>query len=401
MESRDHARLGPSSAHRWMTCPASVRVAEALEIEGADTGSVYAAEGTAAHSVAEIYASRAFGLLTPIQADAAMAAWRGTHADSEYDEEEMVKHAQTYVRVLMGPMTQPGATLRLEVRGQSGIEGVWGTSDAVVTDPDVLTVVDYKYGQGVRVDADDNEQLKFYALGAWEADLMGTATTVALIVVQPRLDHVSRWECTVAELLAWREEVARPAAERTKDPDAPFNPSESACRFCPARGQCHAQMKWTTELDFGGLDFFEEEEIGKAIDLMSPEDYATALRILPAVRQWCSDVEEHALTRVYSNGEDIPGWKAVLSGGKRVIPDPAQAIKVLVEAGYKREDVERIPDPTIQTLGVLDKVVGKKILPHILGDQLTMSEGRPSLVPDSDNRPAVTSTDSAVADFAD
>jgi hypothetical protein len=250
------------------------------------------------------------------------------------------------------------------------------------------------------VDADDNEQLKFYALGAWEADLMGTATVVTLIVVQPRLDHVSYWTCTVAELLAWREEVARPAAERTKDPDAPFNPSESACRFCPGRGQCNAQTAWITALDFGGLDFFSDEETTEAIDLMRPEDYAVALSILPAVRQWCADIEEHALTKVYSNGEDIPGWKAVMSGGKRVIPDPEQAIKVLVEAGYKREDVERTK-VEIQTLGVLDKLVGKKILPHILGDQLTMSEGRPSLVPDSDNRPAVTATDSAVADFGE
>lgn len=388
-ESSDHAKLGPSSAHRWISCPASVRLAESMRAEGVEGNTEYAAEGTAAHTVAEIQASRAFGLLTEIQADAGLSAWRAQY-DGKYDEAEMLKHADTYIEALRPFMARPYSVLRLEVKGQTGIDGVWGTADAVVTDPTELIVVDYKYGQGVRVDADDNDQLKCYALGAWESDLIGTATVVRLVVVQPRLDHVSEWTCTLDELLAWRESVLGPAAELALTDDAPFGPSQSACQFCPARGQCSAQMEWVARRDFGADP-----------DLMTGDDFAEALEMLPAVRAWASAVEEKALTKVYSNGEPIPGWKTVLSGGKRIIPEPEKAIEVLVKAGYDRDKVVRPQKVELVTLGDLDKVVGKKKLPFILGDLLDETTGKPALVPESDNRPSVTALDSATNDFAE
>lgn len=393
VESSDHARLGPSSAHRWMSCPASARLVDLIKAEGEEGFSEYAAEGTAAHTVAELTASYLFGQITEPQYEAGKAAWLGTYSE-KYDWEEMAGHALTYVETLAPFVNAPKASLRLEVRGQSGIEGVWGTADAAITDPYTLTVVDYKYGEGVRVSAIDNPQLKLYALGAWESDLIGTATRVRLVVVQPRLDHVSEWTLPLADLLDWRENVARPAAEACDDPDAPFGPSEEACRFCPARGQCKAQMQWIAQRDFG-------EE---SVDLMTPEDYAEALALLPSIRAWATVVEERALEMVYSKGEEIPGWKTVMSGGRRQITDEKAAIEKLVAAGYDRSKVERVPEPTIQTLGELDKVVKvgkKKVLAYVLGDLLKMTEGRPSLVPESDGRPAVTALDSAANDFAE
>jgi hypothetical protein len=114
-------------------------------------------------------------------------------------------------------------------------------------------------------------------------------------------------------------------------------------------------------------------------------------------------VEEKALERVYSKGEDIPGWKAVLSGQQRKITDPDAAIAKLVDAGYKHEDVTKPPVTQIQTLGVLDKVVKvgrRRVLDKVLGELLTMSDGRPSLVPEDDPRPAITANDQAASDFA-
>lgn len=405
MESRDHARLGPSAAHRWIHCPASVRVAEALEVVGADTGSIYAAEGTAAHTIAEIKASYRAGLITEMMMDAALAAWRGSNAGAPWlgerdileAQEEMLLHAITYADVIDAERArQPGPTeMHLELKVYPGVESVWGTGDCVVIGSDIVSIIDYKYGTGVRVDAEDNEQLMFYALGAVEADLVGLAKTVRMLIVQPRLDHVSEWEIPIADLLAWRDEVAIPAAALARSDDAPFGPSEGACRFCPARGQCKAQMEWVVKRDFG-----PEENL----DLMDGDDYAEALKVLPAVRAWASAVEEKALARAYGDGEEIPGWKVVLSGGIRTIPDPNAAIAKLIEAGYPREKVERQPPPTIETLGNLDKVVKvgtKKVLAQVLGDLLRPPVGKPALVPESDGRPAVTSLSQAVADFSD
>ena len=402
MESRDHARLGPSAAHRWISCPASVRVAESLEIAGADTGSIYAAEGTAAHTVAEMVASYRFGLITEPMFKAGMMAWRASIAgsawlgdrDVEEAEEEMIGHAQFYADVIERERArQVGTEMRLELKVFPGVPSVWGTGDCVIIGPEEVAIIDYKYGTGVRVNAPDNEQLMLYALGAVEADLIGLAKLVRIIIVQPRLDHVSVWEIELDRLLKWRTEVAIPAAELAMTDNAPFGPGEEACRFCPARGQCKAQMEWIVNRDFG-----------QDLDLMNGDDYADAIAVLPAVRAWATAVEEKALERVYGKGEKVPGWKAVMSGSKRIIPDPDAAITRLVEAGYPREAVERIPPPTIETLGVLDKVVRvgrKKVLAEVLGDLLTTSEGRPSLVPESDSRPAVTANDTAADDFAE
>lgn len=402
METRAHARLGPSAAHRWIHCPASVRVAEKLESEGADTSSTYAAEGTAAHTIAEIVASNRFGQITDDMMAAAIAAWKGSYAgaawlpeDVSLDEalEEMLMHADTYADLIgVERARQHTSSMHLELKVFPGVESVWGTGDCVASGPEIITIIDYKYGTGVRVNAEGNEQLMFYALGAYEADMIGLATTVRMIVCQPRLDHVSEWEIPVAQLLEWRDTVARPAAELALTDDAPFGPSDEACRFCPARGSCRAQMEWVIDRDFG-----------EDLDTLDNDDYAKALEMLPAIRLWATSVEEKALERAYSKGENIPGWKVVQSGGQRKITDEEAAVEKLVAAGYNREDVERTK-VSIQTFAVLDKVVrvGKtKVLAEVLGKLLGKSEGRPSLVPESDKRPTVTANDSAAADFAD
>lgn len=402
VESRDHARLGPSAAHRWIHCPASIRAAESLSVEGAEGYTPYAAEGTAAHTVAEMVASHRFGLITEQMLEAGLAAWRGQYVDAPWlgdadiheTEAEMVAHAQTYADVIERERARQHATeIHLELKVFPGVPSVWGTGDTVITGADEVAIIDYKYGTGVRVDAPGNEQLMLYGLGAYEADLIGLAKLVRILIVQPRLEHVSVWEISVEDLLKWRSEVAIPAAELAMTDDAPFGPSEEACRFCPVRGQCKAQMQWVADRDFG-----------QDTDLMDGDDFAEAIGLLPSIRAWCTAVEEKALERVYSNGEQIPGWKAVLSGQMRKIPDQQAAITKLVDAGYDRDAVVKPPKTELQTLGVLDKVVkvGKKrVLAEVLGDLLTMSEGRPSLVPEDDPRPAITANDQAASDFAD
>jgi RecB family exonuclease len=376
-------------------------VAESLAVEGVEGYTPYAAEGTAAHTVAEMVASYRAGLITEAMLEAGLAAWRGQYANAPWlgeqdiheTEAEMIAHAQVYADVIERERARQHHTeMHLELKVFPEVPSVWGTGDCVIIGADEVAIIDYKYGTGVRVDAPDNEQLMLYALGAVEADVIGLAKLVRIIIVQPRLDHVSVWEIDLERLLKWRAEVAIPAAELAMTDDAPFGPSEEACRFCPVRGQCKAQMQWVADRDFG-----------QDADLMDGDDYADAIAMLPAIRAWCTVVEEKALEHVYSKGESIPGWKAVLSGQKRIIPDPDAAVTKLVEAGYPRDKVERTTT-TIQTLGELDKVVKvgrKKVLAEVLGELLKMSEGRPSLVPEGDPRPAITANDQAASDFTE
>lgn len=402
MESRDHARLGPSAAHRWINCPASIRLVEQLEVSGTviDTSSNYAAEGTAAHTIAEICASLTFGQITKEMAEAAFAAWRGSNAEAKWlgDRDihevldEMIAYASHYVETIQ-QFRESTSAMHLELKVDPGVESVWGTGDCVLIGPKWVTIIDYKYGEGVKVFAPDNEQLMFYALGAVEADLLGSATHIRMVICQPRLDHVSIWEIEIAQLLKWREEVARPAAALALSDDAPFGPSEKACQFCPVRGHCKVQMQWIADRDFG-----------EDLEVMTNEDYAEALAMLPAVRAWAAAVEEIALKKVYSDGETIPGWKAVVSGGTRKILDESAAIEKLVEAGYEREKIVRPYVEQIRTLGDLDKVVkvGRtKVLDKVLGDLMGRTPGKPAMVREDDARPAVTANTTAADDFAE
>lgn len=383
-----HATLSPSSAERWLQCPASVRVIEALPAQE-DHGSVYAQEGTAAHALAELMARYQIldvGVPTPAWYDAMLKKWRKEY-DIDHDAEvEMTEHGQAYVNYLLTRLDEiPNAQLLLEQKLPTGVPSSFGTSDAVLVSPTLVESVDYKYGLGVRVEATENPQLRLYGIGALEAygDLLGEVETVRLTIFQPRLQHLDFEELPAAELRAWRDAII-PIAEAALGPDAPFGPSDTACRWCPASGQCVAQMEWATIRDFGVKP-----------DLMGVDELAEALDQIPFIKAWCAAVEAYALNRVYSEGNPIPGYKVVMSGGRRSVTDPVGLVVAAKEAGYKTEDVT-----VLKTIGIgeLEKLL-KDDFETVAAPFITKGTGSPSLVPESDSRVAITPEGQAAHDF--
>lgn len=390
---RAHATLSPSSAERWISCPASVRMIESLERTD-DGGSVWAEEGTRAHDLAEIEASLAFGLITEDQYKKRYRHWHNVALSHGDDVEEMERHAATYVDMLQDIAADLGkdgekVTVRLEIRVQTGVPGCWGTADAVLMTSKKIAVVDYKYGKGVRVAVKRNPQAMLYGVGVLELlNLLGTVEDVVLGICQPRVDHgLTTWELTAESLVAWRDEEAMDAALESGRPDARFGPSEDACRWCPAAGVCKPRMVHITQRDFGNPD------------LMDADELADAVTRLPELSHWAKAVEAEALKQVYSEGKSLPGLKVVLSGGKRGITDKDAAIETLVAAGYDEDAVTRQPPRDIETLGTLEKVVGKANLPKVLGPLLKKGDGSPSLVPEDDPRDAVSSLTQAATEF--
>ena len=386
---RAHALLSPSSAERWITCPASVRLIESLD-RSDDGGSEWAEEGTRAHSLAEIEAAYEFGLTTHDEYRVFRAAWLQKALDHDDDIEEMEGHVATYVSMLQDAhagLSEDGAvTVRLEVRVQTGVPGCWGTADAVLIGRTRVVVIDFKYGQGVRVHVHRNPQLMLYGVGVLElVDLLGTITHVDLGICQPRVsDGLSMWGITAASLREWRDHEAQEAAQESQREDARFGPSETACRWCPASGVCKPRLLHITQKDFGNPDLMDAEELADSV-----------LRI-EELRDWCKAVEAEALHQAYSEGKTLPGLKVVMSGGKRSIKDKEAAIERLVAAGFDRDKVTRADT---QTLGQLEKIVGKARLPEILGDALNPGKGSPSLVAEDDPREAISPTTEAGKDF--
>lgn len=376
----EHSRLGPSASERWLSCPASLRMTEALGLER-DRPGPYAEEGTNAHTLAEITTRRLlFNEGTTQEYD----AWKALVTLEQADE--MRKYTAQYSLFVKQSMEAiPDSVVLLEQRVHPGVPECWGTADAVIVSPTLIHVIDFKYGRGVPVDAEDNPQLKLYGLGALEefGELLGEVETVRISIFQPRIDHNSTWEISAKELRRWRDEDVIPLAEEALTDDAHFGPSEEACRFCPAAGECSARANLI-------LEEFANIPVPTAIDdqdFMSPEYLAHALSMLKQIRNWCNDVEETALRKAYSESVDIPGWKVVMSGGRRQVTDDHHAVQTLIDAGYTAEQVAKLK---LRTLGELEKLMGRDKLQDILDGQLVRSEGKPSMVPESDKRPAAS-----------
>lgn len=388
-----HAVLSPSAAERWIECPASIRMQSKVPREAE---SPYAREGTAAHALGEIKASLAFGKINGTAYSRARAKWVKEFAEyAEHDDTmaEMERHTDAYVELLQERVAiHENSQLMLEQRMATGLpdDGA-GTSDAVIVSPIHIEIIDFKYGAGVAVEAEGNPQLKLYALGALDTygDILGETEAVYMTVHQPRMDHILTAEITPESLRKWRTEVAIPRGELALGEDAPFGPSETACRWCPASGRCKAQV----EAAFP--DDLEEVEV----ETLTESEVADYLNRIPLLKEWLKAFEEQALTMLYSEGKEIPGYKVVLSGGgKRTIPDPDGLIKFLVGLGH---DVDEVSARKIRGLGELEKLLGKKEFAETAKDYIKPPEGKPAIAPESDSRSAIQPNAQAAEAFND
>lgn len=391
-----HAVLSPSSAERWISCPASIRMI--AEVGPGGTSS-YAEEGTCAHALAEIECRFAFGQITAAARTREVNLWRKEWQRkiglTEEQEEEMVTHVATYVALVQERAARyPNSTVLFEQRVPTGVPSCWGTSDTVIVSPVHVEIIDLKYGSGTFVIVTRNPQLRLYGVGALDffGDILGDTEEVFITVCQPRMENdegqpnIATEQISAAELLAWRDSII-PIAEEALGDDARFGPSEEACRWCPAAGQCRAQMEWATSLDFG-----------TAADAMTNEEIADALEMLAAIRKWCDAVEQVALDKMFSKREQVPHWKVVRSGGRRSITDPEGAIEALLARGHALDEIStRKP----KGIGDLEKLLGKPEFESVVAPFVTKPPGKPSLAPETDPRPSIDPNDEAQKEFGE
>lgn len=391
----EHAKLSPSDAERWISCPAAIGMDEKFAEE---ESSEYAEEGTAAHAWAELKARhRILKNLSDGQYQAEYVKWAeefGRFVETDDDWAEMDRHTTAYVDFLKERLAlHPNSILLLEQRLNTGVPSSWGTSDAVIVSPVHIEIDDFKYGAGIRISALKNPQTRLYACGALDefGDLLGETELVTIGVFQPRMNNVDSETLSPADLRAWRAEVAIPAAELALGPDAPFGPSDEACRWCPASGQCQAQL----EAVFAVADFEEDPKV------LTPEQMAEVQDKIKMIRDWANAFEVALLHAAYSEGKHIPGYKVVLSGGQRGVRDPDRAREVLLEAKYAPSDF--LAPQKIRGIGELEKLLGKDQFKTLLEDTgiVTKSDGKPAIAHESDSRPAIDPNTEAQKEFSE
>lgn len=372
-----HARLSCSAADRWIHCPASVHLSE--EYGPKDTGSIYSEEGTEAHSLAE------WKLHKNLLKDTRKRAPKGKMYDAEMDE--ATDYYLEQVKTILDDCG-PGAQLMVEQEFHLDpyIPEGFGTSDAVIISDGALHVIDFKYGKGVQVDAENNPQLRCYALGTlmlfedlYQFDLVITH------IIQPRIQHESSEIITADALKKWGREVLQPAAQKAWD-NSEETQTGPWCQFCPIRAICRAREEDALQAarsDFKDPATLSDEEIGEALTAAAK------------LKKWLDSVQEYATNRALQGGA-IKGWKVVEGRSVRKYSDELAVEKRLEDAGYQRAV---ITETRILGLSAMEKTIGKKKFEELCGDLIIKPQGKPTLVPESDKRPAMDKTQEAAEDF--
>lgn len=377
---RTHALLSPSSSSRWLACTPSAR----LEAKFPSTDTLATIEGTRAHKWAEWYLCRTQGL-----------SGEPTAAELFDGDSDMEHYAEGYAEFVGGLVAvakakTPDAEVLTEVPLDltAYVPEGYGTADAVIVGDGVLYVIDYKYGKGVSVSAENNPQMMLYALGVLDIyGMVYNIESVNMTIYQPRLGNISVSEISVSELQKWAEEVLKPTAAKAFAGEGEMV-TGAHCRFCRASAVCRQQA-----LESAGL--FERLS-AKDNSTLTPSEVAAVLSDKDKIAAWLKSVEDYALKQVLA-GEEIVGFKLVAGRSVRRYSDADAVVERLIEKGY---DEALIYKPR-ELIGIseMEKLLKKTNFMAVLGDLIVKPEGKPTLVPDSDARPALSATTSAINDF--
>ena len=367
--SRAHALLSASSAHRWLACPPSAVAAEAYPEQDTE----FTREGTLAHEVAELYA-------------------RGDRtAPGTETTREMIECAIGYREYIQEQIKVDGAIVLLEQRVDFSpwVPDGFGTCDCIIIQDDVLTIIDYKYGQGVPVSAEGNPQMKLYALGALnDYGIAYDVHQVEMHIYQPRLNNISDCSLMVEDLLEWAEKTVKPTAAKAIKGKGQYSAGEW-CKFCPHAGRCRQLTKTCTE-------YIETHGIRAAVPVLAPHEVAEVLAMEPLVTLWLKRVKQQALTDLM-DGKEVPGWKVVEGKlGNRKWTDELAVMHALELNGYSEDD---ITETKLLSPAAMDKSIGKKKVAELLTDLIDRSPGAPTIVPASDKRPPLDRLAEAKKDF--
>ena len=366
---RDHAILSPSSAKRWINCTPSALLAEAA----GSKSSVYAEEGTLAHEIAEYALTRYLeGTYDPI-IDETLAI-KDEHFRNPLFSIDMANYIRDYCEYVIGEGYEMAKAdgfcetfLERRVDITDYAPDSFGSVDVTIESDKTIHIIDLKYGKGVRVSADHNEQMMLYALGALKAAASQDIANIRMTIAQVRLDHYDTFEMSKSELLDWAEKVLKPAGKAAIQGKGK-QVMGSWCGFCPVKAQCRAQR------DAILADFEEKPEPL----LLSDEEITDLIGKIDTYKSWIESVNKYVYDRAIQ-GYKWEGYKLVAGRSSRVIKDEAKIRQALLNE-FLEDEVLNIK---LKGIGDLEKLVGKKVFSARFGDAIESRPGAPKLVPES------------------
>lgn len=384
-----HATVTASGYERWSHCTAAPRYEEQFPSES----SVYADEGTLAHSVCELYGRKKFTVMSTRKFNAELKKLK---ADPLW-QDEMIKTAEAYVDFLTEKANEfenlPNISFEVRVDLSDYIPDGFGTCDNYMVGGDVLRITDYKHGKGVKVSAVNNGQMRLYALGVLKRlfPIYGdTIKRVCTAIVQPRIsEEVEEEWLTVEELKAWGENEAKPKAQAAYFGLGTFCAGEW-CRFCRGKAECRARAQHYAGFSQyvgmipEGLAEQEDATPGEEITILTDAEVADLLRQAQGLLGWYEDLQNYARDAILA-GRELPGWKVVEGRKVRAFKDADKALDIMRGEGFSDAVLyERKP----LTLAQLEKLTGKKRFAELMDGEITWPPGKPTLATSDDKRAA-------------
>ena len=374
-----HALLSASGAQRWLSCPPSARLEEAVE----EQSSGYAKEGSFAHELAELYLAQELGLIKKSDFNKRLKELR----QNPFYSEELDVYVNVYLDFAIEKINEARARTRdavvlleMKLDYSTWVPEGFGTGDLVLVTDDVLEVIDFKFGRGIQIGAEDNPQMRLYALGALsQFGCLYEVDTVRMTIVQPRLDSISTDEMAVEELVDWGEKMVKPIADLAFKGEGEFK-AGGHCRFCRVRATCRARAEMNMKLacyDFKEPPLLTDEEIVEVLD--AADEYM----------KWISDLQGYALDQAVNNGKKWPGYKLVEGRSYRRYKDQGKVAEALIAAGYKEDEIY---EKVLLGITKMERAVGRKEFNELLAGLIEKPPGKAKLAPESDKRPAVKST---------
>ena len=363
-----HAILSASGSHRWLNCTPSAR----LELEFGDTGSEAAKEGTAAHALCEHKLKKALRM-------------RSKRPVSDYDSDEMEECTDAYVDFVLEQYdaakqtcADPIVLIEQRLDFSQYVPDGFGTGDCVIIGDRRLHIVDFKYGMGVLVEAENNPQMKLYALGALNVyDGIYDISEVSMTIFQPRRENVSTWTIPAEELKDWAENELKPKAAMAFSGEGEYVPGEW-CTFCRAAIRCRARA--LEKLKLAQSEF-------RLPPLLTDAEIEEILTILPDLTRWANEITAYATDAAINHGKEWKGFKVVEGRSVRKYRDEVAVAEAAVNAGFKD-----IYHRSLIPLTEMQKLMGKTKFEEILGSLIYKPPGKPTLVPVTDKRTAMNVT---------
>ena len=381
-----HALLSPSSASRWIACTPSAR----FEQQFPDSTSVFAEEGTLAHSLGELLIRNKLGEIKKASYKKLLEQIKS----NELYEEAMFEYCDEYATFVMERFAEAQtrskhAQIHLEIKLDltKWVPNGFGTSDVIIVADDFMETIDLKYGKGVPVSVEENKQQMLYALGAIEAyEFLFDIHTVRMTVFQPRISNTASWETNITGLKLWAEDELTTRANMAHNGEGEFVPGPH-CGFCKGKAVCKALASFNLQL--AKHEFADPNKL-------SDDDISDIMQKTKMFVNWIDAVNDYALDQAINHGKKWPGYKVVEGRSNRKYTDAEKIAKILLSKGF---NADTIYNKKLLSITDMESELGKKIFTDLVGEYVIKPQGKPTLAPSTDKRPEINSLEKAQKEF--